>query len=340
MQIRLATDSDQEAWNSFVLEQKSSSFFQLWEWGQVQQSFGLQVWRFVLEDDGIVAVMMVLRREAVLGRSWLYIPRGPVVADGREGVWEPITERLQKLAQEHKALFVRCDPLVAESLEGGSLLSAQGWRRADREVQPKDTIVLDLTLSDEELLAAMHSKTRYNIRLAGKKGVTTSFSTRQEDLDHFFALSTDVSNRSSFSFHPKEYYQAMLDVLGPVGMFEVAIAKHEEDVLAAHLIVYAGKQATYAHGASASHKRKLMAPALLQWETMRRARDKGCVSYDLFGVAPKGAGSDHSWSGITRFKEGFGGTRMSTIGAYDLVVSDSLYTLFNAARRVRGAIRS
>lgn len=342
MDVRLAADHEKQRWNEVALNSKTGSFLQSWEWGDAQKTFGLDVTRLVVEEGGeFMAVGMVLRRNAFLGRSWLYLPRGPVVKPERlheASLWKAMTDKLSALGAAERSLFVRCDPYIEE---GGieSEIKAAGWKASEREVQPKHTVVIDLSLPEDQLLSAMHSKTRYNVRLADRKGVTIRFSKDERDLNHFFTLASDVSSRSSFRFHPDEYYKAMLNVLGSSDMFEVAIAEHEGQVLAAHLIVYAGEVATYVHGASSSAKRSLMAPALLQWETMRRAKDKGCLLYDLFGVAPDGAGSDHPWSGITRFKEGFGGRRVSLIGAFDLVLNEGLYTIFTAARRMRGLVR-
>ena len=125
------------------------------------------------------------------------------------------------------------------------------------------------------------------------------------------------------------------------GFAELALAEYAGEVLAAHIVISFGETATYVHGASSSKSREVMAPHLLQWKTIKRAQEKGFKKYDFFGVAPhsakasRGTDASHPWAGITRFKLGFGGRREDYIGAYDLVLHDGMYHIFNAARRLR-----
>lgn len=335
---------DRTHWNQFVSSSPHGSFLQSYEWGEMQSRLGVRIWR--LETGAAVA--LVLRRELPLGKSWLYVPRGPIFAKASTGkpIWEEIQKELYDLAEKEHAIFVRIDPAYAEASADAAQLKSSSWRKSEREVQPCNTLVLDLTKSENDLLAAMHHKTRYNIRLAQKKGVTVRFSSDVQDVEHFLKLSRDVSERGAFSFHPDNYYREIITILGQSQMAEVALAEFEGEVLAAHIIISFGDVVTYAHGASSSKSRELMAPHLLQWETIRRAKEKDFKKYDFFGIAPEGADKHpansagrHPWSGITRFKVGFGGTRENYVGAFDLVLQDASYHLFNAARRLRSFVR-
>lgn len=338
MECRIAQPGDVAQWNSFVFAQTSGSFMQSWQWANIQNLLGNTLWRYVVEDGGkVVAVFCIVRRDLPFGRSWLYIPRGPIVADQYtqdDTVWACITKKLRDTASEQGSIFVRIDPAIVAY---PNLLS--GWVESERQVQPQHTLVLNLDISEEDLLASMHTKTRYNVGLAERKGVTVRFSTSLTDIDVFLHLSKEVSKRSRFSYHPDNYYRAMLGALASEDMFEIAIAEHEGAPLAAHLMVYAGNTATYVHGASSHEKRSLMAPQYLYWKTIQRAKAKGLRTFDFFGVAPEGAPSSHPWAGITRVKEGFGGTRISYAGARDLVISGAMYDVFNTARRIGGFLR-
>ena len=262
----------------------------------------------------------------------------PVFAPGlataaKQQAWQRLEERLQALAKQEHALFVRLDPAWPTVM--AHELITQGWSKAEREVQPRDTVVISLAQSEEDLLRAMHQKTRYNIKLAQKHDVVITFATDAAAIDTFLQLSRDVHNRSQFNFHPDTYYRAMGNVLLPAGMLEVALATHQGTPLAAHLMVSFGDTVTYAHGASSSAQRQLMAPHLLQWESIRKAAAQGKGRYDFFGVAPAEAPASHPWSGITRFKEGFGGQREAYVGTYDLVLDRVGYAGFTVARRLR-----
>jgi len=330
MDIRLATEDDKVPWDKFVASNGCGSFMQSWGWGDVQQKFGTSIWRVVADQDGdICGVALILKREMPMGRSYLYIPRGPVtefqISNFKFQMWQ---EFIVNLAHKEKAVFVRIDPLWKQDDE----LDMSNWRKAEHEVQPKDTLVVDLKMSEDDLLAEMHQKTRYNIRLAERKGVEIRFSRNVKDLDSFLELAREVSARGEFRYHPDLYYRAMHSVLASL---ELAVAEHEGNVLAVHLLVSFGDWTTYVHGASSNSSRDLMGPHLLQWETIRRAKAQGKSTYDFFGVTPADAKSHHAWAGIARFKEGFGGRRVSYIGAHDLVLDRSWYAMFTMARRIR-----
>ena len=333
MECRLAQKNDKARWNEFIYSEPSGSFMQTWQWASIQEILGNTFWRYIVEGGGeVVGVFFVVRRDLPFGRSWLYIPRGPVVAEKNiqnKKVWQCIESTVRALAKEQGAIFVRIDPSMSSYPN-----FLNNWKPSDRQVQPQHTLLLNLSASEEDLLTNMHSKTRYNVRLAEKKGVTVRFSTALKDIDVFLSLAKEVHSRTQFRFHPPNYYRAMLAALSPNHMFEIAIAEHSGQPLAAHLMVYAGGVATYVHGASSHEKRSFMAPQYVYWKTIQRAKEKKCHTFDFYGVAPKNAQKNHSWSGITRVKEGFGGTRKSFAGARDLVMSEGMYEMFNIARYV------
>ncbi len=340
MIVREATETDRQQWNAIVLSSAHSSFLQIWEWGDVQEKFQIKTWRLIVEDNGkIFALALMLRRDLPFGRSWLYIPRGPIFpkdisAEDQAHAWRNLMGHIQGISEQEKCIFVRMDPTWAQVPS-----YVEGWQKAERNVQPQHTLILDLNQSEEDLLKGMRPKTRYNVRLAERKGIQVRYSTDISDLDHFLHLSKEVQDRTSFSYHPDEYYQSILEVFGAKGLAELAIAEHEGDILAVHMMIYAGPIATYAHGASSQKKRDMMAPARLYWETIRRAKEKGCLSYDFFGIAPPESDSNHPWSGISRIKRGFGGTAQSYIGSYDYVFSSADYYLVNLARRAKRILR-
>lgn len=355
----------QDKWNDFVSTAPGGSFLQSWEWGQMQEKLGVPYWRLIEgSESNVQAVALAVNRPLPWGKSWTYIPRGPLwensptsapvgatvgrltqeaglPAEALAKAGGEILRQIIDRAKQERAVFIRIEPHTMPGKE---------WQKAANDVQPRHTLVLDLKKTEEELLGEMHQKTRYNIKLAGKKGVTVRFSTDLTDLDHFLRLSTDVHERSAFNYHPEAYYRAMGAALSPAGAFEIAIAKHENDVLAVHLLVYFGDTVTYVHGASSSAKRDFMAPHLLQWESIKRAKERGYKKYDFFGVAPeavsppagggdRGGGSKHPWAGITRFKEGFGGRRVSYLGAYDYVLDPLWYWTYSTSRRARSLWR-
>lgn len=348
MRVSEAVPAEAARWNAFIAQSSARSFLQAWQWGDLQEKLGVRSWRVVIEDGSkIIAVALVIERKLQLGYSWLYIPRGPIFAQGlsdvdRSAASQALEEKLKSLAEEFGAFFIRIDPaLPAEALAKEGVDSFRdGWRKSSREIQPRHTLLFDLALSQDELFAALHSKTRYNIRTAQRKGVTVRFSHNPEDVEKFLHASKSVTQRSGFAYHPDSYYRAIMEVLGKPGMAELAIAEVAGESVAAHLMIYADGIATYSHGASVYDKRSYMAPVLLYWETILRAKEMGMQTYDFFGVAPEDADENHPWAGITRIKTGFGGKRVSYYGAYDFVLNEGVYTGFMMMRTVARTIRS
>jgi lipid II:glycine glycyltransferase (peptidoglycan interpeptide bridge formation enzyme) len=247
---------------------------------------------------------------------------------------------------EGDAVFVRLEPLARRE---NDYITAADMRdlgmKQVRAVQPADTVIVDLTRNEDDLLAAMKQKTRYNVRLAEKKGVTVRTANYdnahafREDCETFWRLLDETAERDKFHAHDKGYYEKMLDVLSPrkhggltVGLM---FAEYEGEPIAAVLLASFGDTVTYLHGASSSVHRNVMAPYLLHWRAMQEAKNRGFTKYDFWGVAPEHASDNHPWVGITRFKTGFGGARVSYIGAWELPRSRFWYNLYRCAKRVR-----
>jgi peptidoglycan pentaglycine glycine transferase (the first glycine) len=311
-------------------KENEQSFLQSPAWETFQQAVGLVTNRF----GGV----LVIRRPLPFGKSWVYIPRWEKhqIFNHRSQTFGDIIQ----WAKQQSAVFIRSEPV--------DVVPEGHWRDARSHVQPQQTLILNLAKSEEELLADMHPKTRYNIRLAQRKGVTVRFSQVEQDLEEFLNITRDVSARGAFHFHSNEYYRKMLAVLGvPLdeggarGIFDIAIAEHGGTPLAVHLLLSYGDTVTYAHGASASSQRELMAPHLLHWESIKRAKKQGFKKYDFYGISPPDFAQDsyvkpanHPWAGITRFKLGFGGEQVSYPGTFDYVLEPLWYWLYNMRRRL------
>ena len=219
MKVSEAVYTEKARWDVFIAQSPARSFLQTWAWGELQAKMNIPHFRLVVEDNGkIVATALVIERSLSMGYSWLYIPRGPIFLEGvsdsdKESAWRVLEEKLKQLGEEpastagkHHAFFVRVDPLKEN-------FTRSNWRKSPREVQPQHSLILSLKGSEEELLAAMHSKTRYNIRVAERKGVDVRFSRSAPDVDTFLAASRSVTGRTGFSYHPDEYYRSIIEIL-------------------------------------------------------------------------------------------------------------------------------
>jgi lipid II:glycine glycyltransferase (peptidoglycan interpeptide bridge formation enzyme) len=281
----------------------------------------------VFDQGELKAFALVLKMPLLFGKSYLYCPRGPVLnTDGY--VFYALINNVREIARSENSVVFR--------VEQWSDLQNNGTRKAP-EVQRKSNWVLDLNHSKEEILAGMKQKTRYNIRLAQKKGVTVSVSDDLDHLDQFFVLAQETAERNEIKTHPKEYYKKMIDVLAKSEMVKFYVAEYKKKVLAINLILTFGKTITYLHGGSTSEHRNVMAPYLLHWQAIQDAKENGIKHYDFGGVSPQNE-PNHKWAGISRFKIGFGGYQIETPGTFDREFNSKWYRLYQLARKIRRSL--
>ena len=222
---------------------------------------------------------------------------------------------------------------------------APSLRRAPVAVQPSDTVVIDLSRGEDELLASMHKKNRYNIRLAERKGVTVRVvdpaaskerETARSALRSWYEIYRETARRDGITIHAPQYYEHLFELVRPGAdpRLRLYLAEHEGDLLAGIIVVLHGGGATYLYGASSDEKRNLMPNYALQWRAMREAREFGCGWYDLFGVPPADD-PKHPLHGLYRFKTGFGGELVRRLGAWDAIVQPLRGRAYRVAERLR-----
>lgn len=357
MKVIELKENQKEKWNNFVKTNSDSSLLQSWQWGQFQESLGRKIWRLAIEPSGhqaikstyggsakderlsFLAVALVIKQNLPFGKSYLYCPRGPIARHiikescSYRVVLKQLLRRIKEIAKRENAIFLRVDPATNSESEFFTTLLLYNFAAVRKQVQPKDTLVLDITRSENELLSQMHYKTRYNIRLAKRKGVKVSQSIDLKDIDIFWDLLSETTKREGFKSHSKQYYQKQLEILGRENLIKLFLAKYKGKVIASNIVSFFGDTTTYLHGASLYKYRNLMAPYLLQWEAIVEAKKRGCKFYDFWGVAPPEKPS-HPWIGITRFKKGFGGKEIHYIGAWDKVYQIGWYGLYNLAKKI------
>ncbi len=347
---------NEQQWDAFV-QLHGGGFLQSWGWSQFQEAIGRRAFRFRVDGstDGeegcdTVGQFVLIELPLALGFRYAYVPRGPVVklSGNKEADSANVISCIEALHQKisrDRLTFARVEwPWPRNE---GVLLkeeaAAWGFQPAGH-VQPQHTVIADLAKTEEQLLAAMHQKTRYNIRVAEKHGVAVREASRDDahlfahDVDVFWGMLDETASRDKFSTHERKYYHTMLDVLSPKkseGLrTRLFFAEYEGRAVAAAMTGEFGDTVTYLHGASLAGDRKVMAPYLLHWHIMKEAKSRGFAKYDFWGVAPSDD-SEHPWAGITRFKTGFGGERVEYLGAWELPGNALWYTLYRYAKRLR-----
>ncbi len=303
------------------MSRAGSSLFQTRYWGEFKRKFG---WTPVHLDLSGGEVLLLVRRVAPLVTMG-YVPQAPADID-----YAVLAEQARHSGDAEQLTFLRVDPL------GPGTKVAAGYRKAPIDVQPPVTTVLDLGPSEDELLADMKSKTRYNVRLAAKRAVTVREAGPGE-LDRWYDIYRETAARDRIAIHSRAYYQALFDTAAEHAdevKLTLYMAEHEEDLLGGIIVGRHGGEAVYLYGASANVKRNLMAPYLLQWEAIRAARESGAHHYDFFGIPPA-EDPKHPMHGLYRFKVGFGGAIEERPGSYDRPFEPLRYALFRRAEEVR-----
>ncbi len=317
---------DQIAWNQFVHAHGSPSgrFLQSWEWGEFQRAVGESVRRETYEEEGrIVGVGQWVDREMRGLWEYAFCPKGPIMTltVPLRTTETPLLPNGGQGGVASRFIFLRIEPDSFDLLGGA---------RKTLDINPAHTFITDLSQAEDELLAAMHPKTRYNIGVARRHGVEVELDSK--DFDGVWRLLNETSARDGFRLHPKRYYQMMLDsIRGNSCNVFLSIVRKASQALACAIVVDFGDTRTYLHGASSNEDRNVMAPYLLHWELMLRAKARGLRYYDWWGVAPQSVVS-HPWAGISRFKRGFGGMEVSAPGTYDVVLKPIAYKTFQTAR--------
>jgi peptidoglycan pentaglycine glycine transferase (the first glycine) len=332
-------------WDAFVAEHPQGSILQTTNWARLKNRFGWRSHRVWLRRDGkLVAGTQILYRTAAMGLMKIaYVPHGPLVDWEDEEQVIVILNQIDQSAYRHGAGMVKMEPLVWQvdlpAPDWRALCARHGCLPDTDSIQPPRTIMVDLRPSAEDILAAMKQKTRYNIRLAARKGV----SVRQgaiEDIPIFNQLMHVTGNRDGFGIHSPTYYQAAYEIFAADGQLALFIAEYEKRPLAAFMISAIGNTGIYLYGASSDVERQRMPTYALQWAAMQWAKEKGCTQYDLWGIPDVEEADleanftqrhDGLW-GVYRNKRGFGGRIQRTVGAADRVYNKLVYKLYQWRR--------
>jgi lipid II:glycine glycyltransferase (peptidoglycan interpeptide bridge formation enzyme) len=327
---------DASVWDRFVAQDPQGHLLQTWAWGELKGRFGWAPVRIAVERDGaLMAGAQVLFRR--LGPLTLaYAPKGPVLLDDDPAVAGALWQGLRRLARPRRAVALKLEPdWRDEESERHAWLHRCGFAPSAQTVQPRRTIIVDLAGGEDDILARMKPKWRYNVRLAERKGVAVAAGGAAEVMA-FHALMQVTGERDAFGVHSAAYYRAVLELFAPLGQACLLTASYEGQPLAGLVAMQFRGRAYYMYGASSNEQRNLMPNHLLQWRAMQWARAAGCRSYDLWGIPDVHENPETApLAGVQRFKAGFGGEEVRFVGAYDQVYRPLLNRGVELAWRLR-----
>jgi peptidoglycan pentaglycine glycine transferase (the first glycine) len=337
-----------DRWNHLISVLPNPHILQSAEWAEVKTRFEWQpLYKLWDSKRGeTTASALVLQRSVSLKGfaarvRVLYVPKGPLLNWNNAELRGKVLDDLQTIAKSQGAIFIKIDPDVllgtgqpgkqntTESPLGMTLtheLQERGWQYSREQIQFRNTVLIDLSSDESELLSRMKQKTRYNINLARRKGVTVRMGD-ESDYRMLYQMYAETAVRDGFVIRPEAYYRTVWTTFARAGYGGPLIAEVEGEPAAGIFVFRFGRRAWYLYGMSNHRSREKMPNYLLQWEAIRQSKELGCEVYDLWGAPDDFSENDPLW-GVYRFKEGLGGTVARTIGAWDFPVRPLLYRLY------------
>lgn len=321
-----------------MLAQPCAHVLQLSQWGDLKSAYGWQVDHVTLTDSSgtiVAGAQLLFRRLPFRLGTMAYLAMGPYVIDDSQ--WPALWKAVHKTARKHGAAFLKWEPGLCLSVDP----MRWNFQPSPQTIQPPNTIVIDISASDDAIMARMNQGTRRKIRQSLKNDITYYEGSRA-DVDTFTRMMQTTGSRNEFGVHEPAYYQLAYDVFVPQ-QAALILAEHDGGPLAGIMVFAAGKTAWYLYGASSDAKRNMMATYGVQWKAIEWAKKRGCTEYDLWGIpdatpeeleAQFETRSDGLW-GVYGFKRGWGGEVVRSSGAWDYVYNPLIYWAYKMALRVR-----
>lgn len=353
--LKIIEITNKEQWNSELAKLPYAHVLQTWEWGQFKhETTGWTPHRWAFKrDDEIVAMCSMGERKAG-PVSVMYAPKGPAMDYRDLPLVQEVLRLLKDKAKEHRAIWLKIDPDLpyATGVPGEDddridepgysvkrILEKSGWQFSDDQIQFRNTVTIDLTQPEDDILMAMSGNTRRKVRQARKKDVTIREAT-VADLDTLYALYDITGDRNDFLIRPKEYYLKLWQYVMENDLAHALIAEYEGTPIAQVILFHFADTCWYFYGASSNKERNRMPNYALQWEAMKWAKNHGYKVYDMWGAPNDFTEDDPMW-GVFMFKQGFRGTTERRLGAWDYAPLGLAYSLYTEALpRVREWMRS
>lgn len=310
-------DITDQQWNDFLATRPEANFLQSIEWADANKAVGHEIVRGGVEREGVLAAgWQGIIKNARRGR-YLEVPGGPLMDWTDEAVVREGVEQLKRTGNQHNCVFVRIRPQVTDNDETRTALKSLRLHKAPFHLHAEHTNILDLTKSEDELLASMRRQTRYEVRQADKKGVTIDWRSDETAVDEFFAVQADTAKRQGFIPPSRDFLAAQVAAFGE----NARIYRAEKDgtLLNLALVLFSGEEADYFEAASTPESRQYPGAYAVQWRAIRDAKGMGKTRYNFWGIAYSDD-PNHRFAGVTTFKRGFGGQDVTYVPAHDIVL--------------------
>ena len=343
--MKILEEKDKARYKEFLEKHNRCNFQQSLEWGDVKVSWKKEVVLSEDENGNIVGSICVWIRKIPIFGNLMYSARGPVCDIHDISVMKQLTDGAKELAKKYNAIGLRIEPdIETDDQAFRDIVTNLGYQIKDDakdfkdEIQPRFVFRLDIKdKTEEEIMAGFHQKWRYNIRLAGKKGVEVKEGTR-EDLKDFHKIMIETGNRDGFITRPLEYFEKMYDNMVPEGHMKLLMAYYEGKPISGVIPIFYGNKTWYLYGASSNQHRNLMPNYLLQWEMIKMAISRHDAIYDFRGVSGV-VDENHPQYGLYRFKKGFGAKFTEFVGEIYIPFKPFKYKMYKLSEKAFRTLR-
>lgn len=317
MDLRVLDESFETQYNELV-----THVIQSWQWGEFRKSLGIPVIRYGLFEGNNLkqAFQISFHKIPLLQKTVGYLPKGPFPDS-------EIAQALNKISKEQNCVFIKTEPDVEIGAEGKI---DSRFKKSLKPLFAKYNFVLDLSASEEELLKNMHQKTRYNIRVAQKKGVKIRIGEDAEYLKTYLGLYFDTTKRQGYYGHNEIYHTKVWETFSKSNQVKFVIAEYQKTPAVAWMLLIFNDTLYYPYGGSSHLYREVMASNLVAWEAIKLGKKLGLKYFDMWGALGPDANPKDPWFGFHRFKQGYGGRLVEYLGSFDLVSDRILYYAFNS----------
>ncbi len=332
--------SDRKQWNDFVASSVCCNITQSYEWGQFRQLSPEVMYVGVVDDnEQLCAAMLVFILKApIIKRTYFYSPRGPVIDNPDSPALTIMLNFVKVEARRRNAFMLKIEPSVSDDNQQWlGALKRRGFQKIANATHVRNEWVLDISPDEKTLQAGMKEKWRYNIRLAGRKGVTIRQGHTKQDIDNFYKIYRVTGERDNFFIHDQSMYEQVMQVYGEDARAEMFTAEYQGKPIAAIIMLRLGEWSWYMYGASSNEYRNLMPNYLLQWTGMQWAKSYGCTYYNFRGIPEILQEGEEMW-GVYVFKRGFGGYPIHFLHTHDLIYQPVVYKLYRALVEVKHKI--
>jgi len=322
MQIKEITNKSQ--WEDFILQNKEASFLHSWNWGEFNKNTGEKVWRVgIFDNEKLIAVILIIKVKARRG-SFLFVPQGPIIESGILNLEFRILRKffyfLKRLGEEEKVGFIRISPILENNNNNLEIFKSCKFKNASiHMMHPEMTWLLDITKNEKEIFKEMRKTHRNLIRRAGKDGVEIIQNTDEEYLKTFYNIHMETVKRHKFTPFSYDYIKSEVEAFKNDNQVSIFSAKYKDKIISSAIIVFYNNQAFYHHGASLSKYNKIPSSYLILWEAIREAKKRNKKIFNFYGIVENK--SKHPWSGLSKFKKGFGGYQKEFLHCQDLPLS-------------------